>query len=633
MKRHHYLFKLTAFWAFLLQPFLHAGLPIPDPQRITPYYPNLDLDRTVFSKPGSWLVIAPEEGDISPTPRLMLRTLRARAEPPKWYGRWTQNIFQIVLFHEGEELPYHASSLPWQIRLSTAEGEVSIAFQDDETVLISSPGIELVLVAAQQYSWQTDQRYGVKTLSVNAGRMMHFIKVSPQASLINEPEWTVSDGSTLSAMRISAGGTPFSAAIRINEYETLWEEPLPPMDALVLKRRSEIETWMEKMPSVPPHLQDAAKTAWYQLFAFQVEPAGKITRRIVLSSKNRWLTRIWAWDHCFHALALASADPKMAWDNILVLFDNQFPNGCLPDSVSEQLADTGYVKPPIHGWAIRELTRIVGWEASRPYLESIYEPLARFTDYWYTYRDPDLDGMPHYRHGNDSGWDNCTLFDDNEPIEGVDLASYLIIQMELLADIAHTMDKPEVSRQWHRRAKAQLDKLLQRQQNHRLRSVTEKGKTVPANSSLIDYMALMLGGKLPKETINAMVSDLKETKGFLTPFGFASEHPQSPHYELNGYWRGPSWAPPNYQLFRAMIDLGDIPFAREIADRYTRTLAHEPGFWEHYDTVKGGALQAPGVMWTAACFMLMAHWLETHPAQENISVLSLNHEQTQLVQV
>ena len=33
-------------------------------------------------------------------------------------------------------------------------------------------------------------------------------------------------------------------------------------------------------------------------------------------------------------------------------------------------------------------------------------------------------------------------------------------------------------------------------------------------------------------------------KRYLTPFGLATEHPESPHYTADGYWRGPIWCVP-----------------------------------------------------------------------------------------
>lgn len=47
------------------------------------------------------------------------------------------------------------------------------------------------------------------------------------------------------------------------------------------------------------------------------------------------MNRIWSWDHCFNALALAPGHPDLAWDSFLSLFDHQDASGKLPDYASE----------------------------------------------------------------------------------------------------------------------------------------------------------------------------------------------------------------------------------------------------------------------------------------------------------
>lgn len=74
-------------------------------------------------------------------------------------------------------------------------------------------------------------------------------------------------------------------------------------------------------------------------------------------------------------------------------------------------------------------TVMIPWDA-------VYDALVKWTYWWLTYRDDDNDGIPQYNHGNESGWDNGTAFSGGVPIECPDLTAYLIIQMDVLADIA-----------------------------------------------------------------------------------------------------------------------------------------------------------------------------------------------------
>ena len=85
------------------------------------------------------------------------------------------------------------------------------------------------------------------------------------------------------------------------------------------------------------------------LWSATVRPLGFVTRETVLMSKH-WMDKVWSWDHCFNALALAPSHPDLALDQFLVVFDHQVATGALPDSVTHSEVLYNFVKPPIHGW-------------------------------------------------------------------------------------------------------------------------------------------------------------------------------------------------------------------------------------------------------------------------------------------
>ena len=48
-----------------------------------------------------------------------------------------------------------------------------------------------------------------------------------------------------------------------------------------------------------------------------------------------------------------------------------------------------------------------------------------FFKYWLNHRLDEETGLPYYLHGNDSGWDNSSLFDEGVPLIAPDLAAFL----------------------------------------------------------------------------------------------------------------------------------------------------------------------------------------------------------------
>ncbi len=77
----------------------------------------------------------------------------------------------------------------------------------------------------------------------------------------------------------------------------------------------------------------AAELATYVLWSATVAPAGVLGRPAVLMSKH-WMDKVWSWDHCFNALALAVGDPGLARHQFQLPFDHQDATGALPDSVT-----------------------------------------------------------------------------------------------------------------------------------------------------------------------------------------------------------------------------------------------------------------------------------------------------------
>ena len=84
-----------------------------------------------------------------------------------------------------------------------------------------------------------------------------------------------------------------------------------------------------------------------------------------------------------------------------------------------------FVKPPIHGWALARLRDDHrARRATRSRSSTTGSRAGRASGSTIAgCRDTRL---PHYQHGNDSGWDNSTVFDHDRVIESPDLAAFLV---------------------------------------------------------------------------------------------------------------------------------------------------------------------------------------------------------------
>ena len=198
--------------------------------------------------------------------------------------------------------------------------------------------------------------------------------------------------------------------------------------------------------------------AAYVNWSCVVAPEGILTRPTMFMSKN-WMDNVWSWDHCFNALALIYKNPALAWDQFMVMVDAQDELGAFPDYFSDSGIVWNFCKPPIHGWTLKRLMERTDF-ITRDRLSEVYNPLCRWTEWWFTYRDDDGDGLPQYNHGNDSGWDNSTIFAEVVPVEAPDLVAFLVYQMDVLAQVAHRLDRDDEAQQWADRADELLKKML-----------------------------------------------------------------------------------------------------------------------------------------------------------------------------
>jgi glycogen debranching enzyme len=332
-----------------------------------------------------------------------------------------------------------------------------------------------------------------------------------------------------------------------------------------------------------------------------VAPSGLIKRHALLMSKKH-MSSLWSWDQCFNAMALAGGQDALAMDQMLVLVDHQDKFGSYPDAINDISIHYNFSKPPVHGWAFGSMLETMQKQPDPETLWIMYDSLSRQADWWMTYRRKEGSELPYYLHGNDSGWDNSTMFDQGVPLEAPDLASLLVVQMDVLAGLCLKVGRQEDQPKWQKRADRLFNALMQElwQGDHFAARLANDHSLVP-NQSLIPWLAAILGERLPGDVRACLKQGIER---HLTEWGLATELPESPKYESDGYWRGPVWGPSTYIAVCGMERCGYTDFAREIAKRFC-ALCDYSGFAENFDALTGAPLRDPSYTWTASVFLLM----------------------------
>ncbi|MEU5784896.1 amylo-alpha-1,6-glucosidase [Micromonospora lupini] len=390
--------------------------------------------------------------------------------------------------------------------------------------------------------------------------------------------------------------------IAVEEYATA-RRPYAtavPFDQVCRDRSAEFAAFVDAVAPWRGADTPAAELAAYVLWSATVAPAGFVTRPAVLMSKH-WMDKVWSWDHCFNAIALAAGDPELAWHQFQLPFDHQDGAGALPDSVTHSEVLHNYVKPPIHGWALRHLRRRLPQPPDRAELARTYDRLARWTGFWLDARRAPGHDLPHYQHGNDSGWDNATTFDDDRVLQTADLAAFLVSQLRCLADLATELGEP--ADRWSREADrihaAMLEQLWDGERFTARSPHTGQRRT---SRSLLDLMPVALGADLPAPIADALARGVET---HLTTHGLATEPTDSAHYLADGYWRGPIWAPSTVLVEDGLRRAGHTGIADDISQRFL-ALCEKSGFAENFDAETGAGLRDRAYTWTASSYLILA---------------------------
>ncbi|HET9167830.1 MAG TPA: trehalase family glycosidase [Actinospica sp.] len=561
-----------------------------------PAGPRFDIREIPFSHYGSWIALSPV-------------TANARRSDDVHLVSHRQGMHPVLRLNVGAGVRIEAS--PAQLSWVGGDGRVDAAYERPDTIRLRGEALGLRIAAAApaltpfsgSYLYRDPVDGAFVFTSYETGRRYRVTVLAGTASVLGDQ--ALGEGER--ALTISA---PDAASpvweIAVEEYEAARPtyRPSESFDAIRSRAAAAFTAFADRIAPWRGERTPAAELAAYVLWSATVGPAGFLARPAVLMSKH-WMNKVWSWDHCFNALALADGDPELAWHQFLLPFDHQDAAGALPDSVTHSEVLYNYVKPPIHGWAAARLSDRA--EPTGAELQHLYTVLERWTEYWLTRRAPGS-ALPHYHHGNDSGWDNATTFDHGRLVESADLTAFLVLQTRQLAALATRLGEPDHAGSW----KARGDELLQAMLDGLWAGDRFVARTVETGDrhtsrSLLDLMPIILGEHLPTEVHTALAERIAR---HLTDHGPATERTDSAHYESDGYWRGPIWAPSTVLIEDGLRRAGHTELADTISERFRR-LCETSGFAENFDALTGAGLRDRAYTWTASAYLILARAAET----------------------
>lgn len=574
--------------------------------------PAIDLHREPFSRrETNWAIsfgrLAPCRSD-----RLYFRYV---------YGGSSTELYRIDI--DGDR-DYAVEASPSLLRLKAAKGgTVEIAVAEPRVVRIRVRGATLTLALSESVSsasqWEEVFPHlgaaaaSERTVRAAAAWRAFVRRVKHHITLLSgEAEFDATWQPRSEGSHRHHRCDPFilsfrEAEIAIEDYESEWEfrDYNRSFDDCAADAEADFASWHGTAPDVAPEYAGAAALASYVTWSAIVPAAGNFRHPTMLMSK-RWMNNAWNWDNYFNAWASAYRDPSFAMKQYHLHFDLQHPQGALGDGVNENTVGWTYTKPPVHGWILSKMIALHPYSDDE--VEPLYEPLCRWTDWWFRYRDDDGDGICQYHHGNDSGWDDASAFDVPPPVESPDLTALLVIQMEVLGDLAERLGRGADAERWRRRSNETLEKLVHHSWRGDRFLAMQSGTHATVDDcgdSLLCQIPIILGHRLPPEQRSALAAALSETGRFLLEHGLATESARSPHFIAEGYWRGPMWAPATLMVVDGLLDAGEKHLALEVAKRFCDACV-KGGFAECYNAVTGAPIHDPAYTWAASAFVVLS---------------------------
>lgn len=520
-------------------------------------------------------------------------------------------LFPIILERNGKEISYTASATPVCVTLDFDGGKARLCLQQGGILRMEAIGADIVLspdlssheIAKDRNdgSWEVIMQPVPKLLFYPLQGKM---EVSTGFDVINSiPEKTVFRFTASEDNRIDlAIHLYLSNSWRLQQY--------PSFDDCMNSIETEFSAYLDTVPSLPEEFSKARIIEAFIVWS-HIIPVADGTQIIFMNKGIHRFTS--SWQQCYHAMGQYN-NPKFAWELLLSVFKYQDDYGMLPDCIYDTYQSYSGCKPPLHGVALEFLKEYSSFDFlnEAEYLK-LYKGLSDLVYWWLSFRDTDNDGIAQYDSADESGWDDSSFFIQGYPVEAPDLATYLILAMDNLADIAGKLGRSYEQCEWKNRSDTMLTKMLSFFWNGKQFAGRRNGSHEWINSSSVTtFIPLLLGNRLPKEIIDTMADALAQEDVWLTPYGLAGESLSSSHFHESGWSAGPVLAPIQLLIVLGLRACGKDAQAKDISLRYCRAL-NNAGFPMVLNARNGKdvsegrwSTRYPNRMaWTAMVFLLL----------------------------
>jgi len=542
--------------------------------------------------------------------------------------RWTQWETQVghyrlrppmlddLCFVDADErlLDLERVTFPHALTFETRAGLIEMTFLDQDTLFVRLPRARLgIRFRVYAEHGDTDRRGGELKGDPHHRRNHRNVAYTTNAQILKN----TMDGDTGGYLRVTLDlDAREGSELLLNITPRLgFNRSIPPAEPVFAAAEKRWHDWFAAAPQVEEQFAPQYYYAWYVLRAGLLSPRFFLTREAMAPSLINYVG-VWQWDAFFHALAYRHIDQNLAEDQLRVMLDHQREDGMIPDAVhdegvvtsialphSDQVAEV--TKPPLIAWTALKLFKTSG---HRDFLDEIYEPLRRWTDWWFEKNDDDHDGIVQYNHPYSSGLDDSPLWDEGVPVESPDLNTYLVMQLDAQAEIADILGKHADAIKDRERASDLIQRMVAYFWDERAGAFWAKRNGQPVRVLTPFNLYPLLTGRLPRAMDDRLIAHLLSPEEFWTRFPIPTVAKNDARYNPDQMWRGPTWVNINYLFIEGLTRCGYTDLARAVRERTMELLMTHDDIFEYYNPETGEppAHAARLFGWSAAIFVDLA---------------------------
>lgn len=571
------------------------------------YFP---VDKYMFSRAGAWLALSIDDlrygkGALHLTTN---RGMHAHGRLPEGTKLW-----RIQPTHEGKLVPFATQQTgAAELTLHTRYGAVRFTWADPAKLLAEGdPGMGLLWTrSSETYELARPRKDGAWESIPKFGTPLCFKGLEGSAFRFDDSwDWHKLSSGELTGRTEPGPDGGFTMVCEEFPYSVKVRDSYPSFREGKADMQADWEAFLAKFPAfIPPYDIKREETA-YTLWTHLVGPTQLTPRWLMLMFPGEMDSQ---WQLVQNAVALQD-NTELSRSLLMAPLERQGENGQLAEGYDEAFLSTGGCKPPVYGWALKNILshHDLGKEWPREELERLYEGAGRWADWFMENRDEDGDGLPGFQGGTENGFDEVTAFLDTLSLATPDLCAYEVLNFEAQGDLAKLLGKPQEEIEgWYRRSRELLERMIDKMWDGEhfvaLRQFTHEPVFSGAN---MHYIPLVLGKRLPGEIADKMCADLMTEGKLLSPYGLASENMDSDYFEVTGVKMGSGAICPPGQLFilSGLWEAGKKAEAKEIFDRYAKRLM-EGGFSHFIDPIHGEGTWFWG-SWCRAVFTVLARMI------------------------